>query len=97
MKAFALSPKALADLEDIHDYIARDNAARAKSFTQELLQICERLPQNAEAYPARSQLGDGIRVAILGSYMIFFRNLPEEVRVERIIHGARDLVRQFKM
>lgn len=44
----------------------------------------------------RPKLGRGVRVALHGRYMIFFRELPEEIRIERVLHGARDLLRQFK-
>ena len=39
----------------------------------------------------------GLRMAIHRRYLIFYRELPEEdvVRVERVLHGARDLPRLF--
>jgi len=38
-----LSPRAQLDLEEIGDYIARDNPARALSFLDELKAHCERV------------------------------------------------------
>ena len=96
MRPSRLSPRTAGDLEEIGDYIARDNPARAVSFVEELREACKRLPESPESHPTRSEFGAGLRVAIYRRYMIFFRVLPNEVRVERILHGARDLPRTLK-
>ena len=43
------------------------------------------------AYPARPELGEGLRACIHQRYVIFFSASPELVRIERIIHGSRDI------
>jgi len=96
MKALRLSPRAANDLEDISDYIARDDKIRALTFIEELREHCRRLPENPEAYLRRDELSHGIRVAVHGRYLILFRVRPQEVRIERIVHGARDLGNVFK-
>ena len=40
-----------ADLEQIGDYIARDNPARALSFVRELARSCLELAEMPEAWP----------------------------------------------
>jgi toxin ParE1/3/4 len=72
------SPRAEADLEQIGDYLARDNPARAISFLEELRAHCD-------------DLATGLRMAVHGRYLILFRANPDEVRIERILHGARRL------
>ena len=47
------------------------------------------------AWPARPQWGDGIRIRIVGHYIIAYRVRGDEVQVLRILHGARDLDRVF--
>jgi plasmid stabilization system protein ParE len=96
MKLLRLSPRAESDLEGIAEYIARDNRARAFSFVEELLSLCRRLPENPQAYPRRDGIRRGIRLAVHGRYLILFRVLPSEIRVERIVHSARDLSRILK-
>ena len=91
MIALRISPRAAADLEEIGDYISRDNPARAVSFLEELYAAAERACENPAAYPLRPDIAPGIRTAIHGQYLIFFRVLPLEVRVERVLHGARHL------
>jgi len=92
-----LSPRAAADLEEIGETIARDNAARAASFVAELEAKCRAVAANPGIYPARQDLMPGLRMAVHGRYLVFYRDLPGEdtVRVERVLHGARDLPRLF--
>jgi len=92
-----LSPRAAADLEDIAGYIARDNPQRAMTFVEELEAKCRAVAVNPQIYPARPDLAPGLRMAVHGRYLVFFRNLPGEnaVRVERVLHGARNLPRLF--
>ena len=89
MPRLVLSPRAQLDLEEIGDYIARDNPARALSFLDELKAHCERISEMPGAYPAREDLGAGIRMAVHGRYLILFRTNDEAVRIERIFHTAR--------
>jgi toxin ParE1/3/4 len=88
-----MSPLAAADLEDIADYIARDNPVRAASFVAELEAKCRAVAAAPERYPARPDLVSGLRVAVHRRYLVLFRELPGEnaVRVERVLHSARNL------
>ena len=96
MKPFRLAPKASADLDQIAAFIARDNPVRAETFVEELLSVCRRIPAHPENYPKRAALGNGLRVAIHKRYLLFFRNLPEEIRIERVVHSARNTARMFE-
>ena len=87
----AFSPAANLDLTDIADYIARDSPARALSFVAELEVKCLRLGQATGIGTARPELGEGIRMFPNGRYLIFYREQDGLVRIERIIHGARDI------
>ena len=87
----AFSPRAALDLEEIGDYIALDNPSRAVSFMREIKQHCRSLARRPAAFPVREDLAAGIRMAVHGNYLIFFRVLEKTVREERVIHGARNL------
>ena len=90
-----VSPRAAADLEEIADYIARDNPTRAIAFVAELEAKCRAAAETPALFPARPDLASGLRMAVHGRYLIFFRDLPDNsvVRVERVLHSARDLAR----
>ena len=87
----AFSPRAAQDLEAIGDYIAQDNPTRAVSFIREIRQQCRRIARLPAAFPARDDLAAGIRMSVHGKYLILFRVVERIVRVERVIHGARNL------
>jgi len=63
------SPRAEADLEEIGDYIARDNPARAISFLEELRAHCDRVAAAPASYSAREDLATGLRMAVHGRYL----------------------------
>ncbi len=92
MKPVAFRPQALRDLEAIADYIAADNPTRAQSFVQELREHCRRLgdfPESARRFP---ELGKDARILPYRNYVVIYRNLPHQVLIARVIHGARDIL-----
>jgi toxin ParE1/3/4 len=48
-----------------------------------------------EAFPLmgveRSELAPGLRAVTSRNYILFYRDLPGRVRVERVLHGRRDI------
>jgi toxin ParE1/3/4 len=93
-----LTPEAERDLEEIGDYIAEDNPARAVSFIQEIRDQCNKIGNAPLAYAARPELGEDIRSCPHGRhYVIFFLVdvTDRSVLIVRILHGARDLPSLF--
>ena len=92
-----LLPRAAADLGEIAASVARDNPARAASFVAELEATCRAVAANPELYPARADLAPGLRMAVHGRYLVLYRDLPDAdaVRVERVLHSARNLLRSL--
>jgi toxin ParE1/3/4 len=90
-----VSPRAALDLDEITEYIARDNPARAVSFVAELEAKCRTVADSPKLYPVRADLAPGLRMATHRRYLVLFRDLPTEnaVRIERVLHGARNLLR----
>lgn len=89
------SPKSRQDLLDIGDYIAQDSRANARIFVAKLIEQCRRISRSPLGYVSREDLAPGLRMAALGSYVIFFRVLDHVVRIERVLHGARNLPMLF--
>ena len=84
------SPRAITDLTDIGDYIARDNPANADNFVNVLLDYCLEIKLAPEGYTARPELGENIRSLPFKAYMIFYTSSETHIRIERILHGSRD-------
>ena len=86
------SQAALRDLQDILHYIAQDSPTQARRVRDALRDRCRRLAEFPEAAALRPELGEGIRVAPHGSYLILYSSRGGQgVVVERVVHGARDL------
>jgi toxin ParE1/3/4 len=95
MATVTFSPRSHQDLLDIGDHIAKDNLANARRFVSKLIDQCRRIAQTPLAYPEREELVPGLRAASIGRYVIFFRVLDGVVRIERVLHGARNLSTLF--
>lgn len=85
------SPAADADLVEIASFIARDNVPRAVSFVDELEAACAKLIDFPLSGVARPDIRVGLRAKLHGSYVIFYSVLETVIRIERILHGARDI------
>ena len=89
------SPAAEDDLEESGDYIALDSPATAVQFIAKLRDQCERLLKSPLGYVARPEVGEGIRSCAHGRYVLFFRAGANVLRIERILHSARDIERAW--
>ncbi|PHI28474.1 type II toxin-antitoxin system RelE/ParE family toxin [Budvicia aquatica] len=89
-----LSPLAVQDLEEIGDYIADDNPVRALSCVNGLYQQCLLIGETPALYRQRPELGRGIRCCPYGRYLILFSVNTNDIRIQRILHGARDITPQ---
>lgn len=90
-----LRPEARADLIAIGDYIARDDRRRAVTFVAEVEAAIAAIADRPGSFPARDDLYRGLRAARYGRYLIFFLSGDAQIDVVRVLHGARDLKREF--
>jgi plasmid stabilization system protein ParE len=91
MMRIELSPFVESDLEEIADWIAQDNPVRAVTFIREIREQIQKIGGGPEGYQLRPEIGEDARLAVLGRYVILFRTDREVVRIERVVHGGRDL------
>lgn len=77
------------DLEEIADYIARDNPRRALSYIGDIREHCRNIVTFSEAAALHEEFGTGIRVVPFGRYLIFYTTHPDTVRIERILSSSR--------
>lgn len=91
MKPAIYSTNAEADLEEIADYIARDNPRRALSFISELRAAGSRIARTPRGSPLVSGYETkGLRRRAYGNYSIYYRLNQDAVEIARILHQARD-------
>ena len=86
-----LTAEAENDLEQIADYIAKDNPVRALSFVLELSQKCFGLADMHQAFPVVERYEQyGIRRRVHGQYLIFYRVEADQVVIIHVLHGSMD-------
>ncbi len=91
MTEVVFSRVAERDLEEIGDFIAGENPVRAVTFVREIRARCEKIALAPRAAPLQEQLLPGVRMVPYGNYLIFYRVIESSVRIERILHGARNI------
>jgi len=90
---------ALERVDEIANYIARDDPAAAVQWTLELFDVVERLAEFPESGRVVPELGArAVRELIFGGYRVFYR-VSSAVEVLSIRHGSqllrRDEVRGY--
>lgn len=88
-----LAAAAIDDLVEIGAYIARDNPERAWAFVADIRAHCERLGKFPYRSPRRPDLARDVRVNAYRGYLVLYRMVGGVVRIERVLHAARDLKR----
>ncbi len=87
-----LSPHVPGDLEEIADFIAQDSPRQAARMLRMLRVRMKEIARQPQLYRARPELGSDARLATAGHYVILFRIRHDVVRIERVVHGSRDLL-----
>ncbi|MCX7045710.1 MAG: type II toxin-antitoxin system RelE/ParE family toxin [Candidatus Sumerlaeota bacterium] len=96
MKSLLLTPAAIRDVENIHDYIAADKPQAAIRFIRTLEEKCELLAESPGLGKRRDELARGLRSHAVGNYVIFYRPSKSGIEVIRILHGGRDIPSIFE-
>ena len=86
-----ISDVAERDLENIADYIAEDNPARARAFVQELRTAALILGDFPSRYPLLVNYEHrGVRRRPHEKYLIFYTIETDHVAIVHILNGAQD-------
>lgn len=95
---FRLAPRARADLDEIWDYIFTESGSEtiADQVLDEINARFDVLAVWPQAGRRRDELGHGLRSHAVGSYIIFYRLAREDVVIQRVLHGRRDLGSLFR-
>lgn len=86
------STRAVADIESIASYIARDSETYARSTVRTILQKARTLssfPRIGRVVPEFDD--DDIREIFAYSYRIIYRITAERVEIAAVVHGRRSL------
>jgi toxin ParE1/3/4 len=90
MKPIEVAPATRDDLRGIALYIADDNPERAISFVAELEDRFGSIAERPLSFPAHDDISPSLHSAVHGRYRILFRDLPQAIRIVRVLHTAHD-------
>jgi toxin ParE1/3/4 len=94
---YNLSKEADLDLEDIFDYT--DNAHsfnQAVSYLSDLDSVFESLVIHPEIGRQRDEIKTGLYSISEQEHVVFYRILENHIRIVRVLHGSKDIPRNFK-
>lgn len=94
MKRLFYSELARDDLMGILDYIARDKPNAPRTFVDALIERCHLIAENPEIGMRREDLAPALRLFTHRGYGIYYRNLEDDVMIERVLHPSLDAGRQ---
>ena len=90
-RALIYSPEAQTDLDEIFDFIAADNPARAQTYIAEIRQTCRSLCDTPQIGMERADLRPGVRIFPLWRRIVIAYELPpERVDILRVFSGGQD-------
>ncbi|MEO1134819.1 MAG: type II toxin-antitoxin system RelE/ParE family toxin [Cyanobacteria bacterium J06639_1] len=93
---FRLTEPAIADIEEIADYLARQSGlSRAEQFLNELDKKLAKVARFPNLGKRRDEILLGIRSLPLDRYLILYVSTESGVDVLRVVSGYRDLTVLF--
>ncbi|WP_347910005.1 type II toxin-antitoxin system RelE/ParE family toxin [Pseudomonas grandcourensis] len=96
MRQLLFSALARDDLLQVARFIARDNPERARTFVRELRTQCTGLIEQPNLGVSRDDCAKGLRMLAHGRYLVFYCLMGDEIKIERVLHSARDIARLFE-
>jgi toxin ParE1/3/4 len=86
-----IAPRVREDLQEIARYIARDKAGAAAAWVRRITAEFGVIQRTPLLFPFAPEFGPGFRRALVRRYLVLYRTQGDVVRIERVLHGMRDL------
>lgn len=83
--------QARRDLREIWHYIDQNDTGAADRQLRRIADKIAQIAQVPEMGRPRPELGETLRSAVVGRYLIFYELQPGKLRVVRVMHTARDI------
>ena len=93
MGTFDVSEDALADMDEIRSYVARDSQFHAGRLIERFYEKFGMLAQHPDMGRERKEFPSWYRSFPSGNYSIFYRPTEHGIKIFRVVHQARDVGR----
>jgi toxin ParE1/3/4 len=81
------------DLRHLQTYIAQHNPIAARRLRTRIEEACAHLAAMPATGQARPELSPSLRCFPVNPYTIYYRVMPDNVQIVRVIHQARHIER----
>ncbi len=87
---YRILPRALADIDEIADYIMQDNPPAALRITQQFLETFELIADHSGVGVALPEIHVDARMLPVERYIVFYRVENDIPVIVRVLHSARN-------
>ncbi|MFQ5789263.1 MAG: type II toxin-antitoxin system RelE/ParE family toxin [Acidobacteriota bacterium] len=92
MKGFRLSPQAFQDIDEVWEFIGKDDIDAADRVRDEIFDAFGKLAEMPGMGHLRQDLArEPLRFWSVYSYLIIYRAESRPIEIVRVLHGARDI------
>jgi|SRR5690606_16010055 len=92
--AYELSLEADKDLEDIFDYtVEKFGFDQAIMYVSSFEDTFESLCSNPKSGRERPEIREELRSIVKESHVVFYRILRSKIRIIRVLHSSRDVIK----
>jgi toxin ParE1/3/4 len=95
MSSYSFSDDAIQDLDEICEYIARNNPSAASKLFDRIRERCKVVAGFPNMGKSYSKLSRGLRGFIVDDYIVFYYSREDGIDVARVVSGYRDLESLF--
>jgi toxin ParE1/3/4 len=97
VNAYRLTPRALADLEQIADYsLEARGEAQTERYLEAIMQRLQWLTDNPLLGKPRDEIAPGYRSFRQGSYIVFYVMAAGDIHIIGVPHAAMDVDAHFE-
>ena len=97
MKRYVLAEAAKNDLLEIYDFgIYKFGHTQATKYLEGLKEYFESLTKNPDIGKQRDEIKVGLYSLPYVSHVIFYRILPDYIRIVRVLHGRSDIPKHLE-
>ena len=97
MTEYIIAPLAIKDLEEITDYLAKNNVTTADKFLDKFQKKCRYLVQFPQIGRSYKAIRPYLRGLPLNGHIIFYRLGQNKIEIMRVVKGNRDLEALFEL
>ena len=95
MSSYSFSDASIKDLDDICEYVARQNSKAASELFDAIRKKCKLVAGFPNMGKSYSRLAPNLRGFVVEDYIVFYYPREDGIDIARVISGYRDLESLF--